>query len=60
MTFSSRLNPYTESIPEGWRVKEEESRYWESVATSDFQDGEIKRKNQNQKDQIYNSRIKEH
>ena len=27
MTFSSRLNPYTESIPEGWRVKEEDSRF---------------------------------
>ena len=27
MTFSSRLNPYTESIPEGWRVKEEKSRF---------------------------------
>ena len=25
MTFSSRLDPYTESIPEGWRDKEEES-----------------------------------
>ena len=25
MTSSSRLYPYTESIPEGWRVKEEES-----------------------------------
>ena len=80
MTFCSRLDPYTESIPKGWRVKEEESRFgivlkvriskfrilltfltdWESVATRDFQDGEIKRKNQNQKDQIYNSRIKEH
>ena len=28
MTFSSRLDPYTDSIPEGWRVKEEESRIW--------------------------------
>ena len=27
MTFISRLDPYTESIPEGWRVKEEESRF---------------------------------
>ena len=27
MTFCSRLDPYTESIPEGWRVKEEESRF---------------------------------
>ena len=26
MSFSSRLDPYTESIPEGWRDKEEESR----------------------------------
>ena len=79
MTFCSRLDPYTESIPKGWRVKEE-SRFgivlkvriskfrilltfltdWESVATRDFQDGEIKRKNQNQKDHIYISRIKEH